>query len=443
MSDERAIEARRIEQRTRAEILEFQSGKLPQTVETVMQSEFWRARFAAAGVDPASIKHPDDLYRAPTIDKNTYFAALTAEPATYGGLLTEDVEAIKRQGAIAYRTTGTSGKQGKFINTHDGFQIFGHQGLEMIKSAGGQPGDAVMITWPLSFWAASWGFHYASRLGPFLVVPAGPPADTTMRINLIKEYRPSVIVLTPSYALTLGQAAQEEGITLSEHGVRGLLMGGESFGELKRAQIEQAWGLPGGTRNFYGISEGGPLFAVECEAQNGLHLFEGDTIHQFWKPGANEPAEPGEIAEHVFTSISQRTMATWFNFRTRDAAHYTDEPCKCGRRTRRMWVRERLDDMVKVKGINIFSSGVEDLLTTVEGVGKEFLLVISEEQGRESLTLQIEVDLDADRAATAARVSKEMLQAWGINFAIECLSPNTLPRTEGKVRRWRDLRSKS
>ena len=443
MSGEEANEARQIERAGREDIAAFQERKLQQTIQVVMQSNFWRDRFSAAGIDPLSIKHPDDLYGAPTVDKHTYFAALTAEPATYGGLLTRELNEITRDGAIAYRTTGTSGKQGKFINTHEGFQIFGNQGLELMKSAGARPGDAVMLTWPLSFWAASWGFYYASRVGPQLIVPAGPPADTAMRIGLIKEYRPSVVVLTPSYALTLGLAARDAGIKLSDYGVRGLLMGGETFGEIKRAKIEEAWGLPGGTRNFYGISEGGPLFAVECEAQDGLHLFEGDTIHQFWRPETNEPAKPGEIAEHVFTSISQRTMATWFNFRTRDAAFYSDEPCKCGRHTRRMWIAERLDDMVKVKGINIFASGVEDLLATVSGVGKEFLLVIGDEDGRESLTLQCEIDIGTNQAEAKALVQKEMQQAWGINFAVECLPPNTLPRTEGKARRWKDLRSKS
>jgi phenylacetate-CoA ligase len=443
MRTTRAAEARQVEQKTRTEITEYQARQLVRTVDTVVKSKFWSERFLAAGVDPSSIRHPDDLYRAPTVDKHTYFAALSSNPASYGGLLTSDLEAILGEGAIAYRTTGTSGKQGKFINTHEGFQVFGDQGLELLKSAGAKPGDAVMLTWPLSFWAASWGFHYATRMGPFLAVPAGPPIDTAMRIALIREYRPSVVVLTPSYALTLGQAARDAGVKLADHGVRGLLMGGETFGELKRAKIEEAWGLPGGTRNFYGISEGGPLFAVECSEQEGLHLFEGDTIHQFWKPETNTPAEPGEIAEHVFTSVSQRTMATWFNFRSRDAARYTDEPCKCGRQTRRMWIAERLDDMVKVKGVNIFASGVEDLLSAVPGVGREFLLVINDGDARESLTLQIEVQAGPHQSATVGRVQKEMQQAWGINFAIECVAPNSLPKTEGKVRRWKDLRSKT
>ena len=435
--------ARKAESGRRADITSFQAAELPKVVQAVLGSAFWAKRFAKYDIDPATIRHPDDLYRAPTVDKSTYFAALQAEPETYGGLLTRPLSDVMRDGAIAYRTTGTSGKQGRFINTHEGYQVFGDQGAELVRRAGGQPGDALMVTWPLSFWAASWGFFHGASVAPYLVVPAGPPADTPMRLALIDEYRPSVIVLTPSYALTLGQAARKAGVTLAERGVRGLLMGGETFGERKRQLIEELWGIPGGTRNFYGISEGGPLFAVECEAQDGMHLFEGDTIHQFWKPDSNEPAAPGEIGEHVFTSLSQRTMATWFNFRTRDAARYSDEPCKCGLHTRRMWIAERLDDMVKVKGINIFASGVEDILTPMAGLAREFLLVVDDAGGRETLTLQVETDPGIDQAATVSAISSAMQRAWGINFNVECVATNTLPRTEGKARRWKDLRSKA
>ncbi|VDO11861.1 unnamed protein product, partial [Brugia timori] len=111
MSKKRAEEARRIEQLTRQDILKHQSSNLPATVAAVLRSPFWRDRFASVHVDPTSIKEPDDLYRAPTVDKHAYFAALSSDPTNYGGLLTEDVDAVAKAGAIAYRTTGTSGKQ--------------------------------------------------------------------------------------------------------------------------------------------------------------------------------------------------------------------------------------------------------------------------------------------------------------------------------------------
>jgi phenylacetate-CoA ligase len=436
------VSARAAESGSREALVAYQAEQLQRTMKLVAASPYWSARFKETGFDPASITHPDELYAAPTLDKHQYAAALADSPQTYGGLMTMPIQTVNEAGSIIYRTTGTSGKQGNFLNTMEGFDVFSLQGHEMIKEAGGKPGDAILISWPLFFWAASWGFYHGCRMGPYLAVPGGAPADTRMRLDLIRQYRPSIIVATPNYAVTLGREARANDMVLSDFGVRGLLMGGETFGESKRKLIEELWGIPGGTRNFYGITEGGPLFAGECEYQDGLHLFEGDTIHQFWKPGTNGPAAPGEQAEHVFTSISQTAMATWFNFRTRDGATYTDEPCKCGRSTRRMWISERLDDMVKVKGINVFASGVEDLLAPMEGVGGEFKLVIDSVDSRDVLTLQVEVDPDRDTAAVNAGIRDAMTTAWGINFDVECLAPETLARTEGKARRWRDNRPK-
>lgn len=434
--------ARDIESASREELARYQAKQLRELVPKLRDAPYWRERFERERFDPVSLRDPTDLFGAPTLDKHEYFAALTRSPGDFGGLLLSPLDDVRREGLITYRTTGTSGKQGRFINTTQGFQVFAEQGFELMKRAGAEIGDAIMLTWPLSFWAASWGFHQGAPSGRFLVVPAGPPADSEMRVELIKEYRPSVVVLTPSYAVTLGQVARAKKLTLSEHGVRGLLIGGETFGPAKRGLIEELWGLPGGARNFYGISEGGPLFAGECEAQDGMHLFEGDTIHQFWKPHQNAPADAGDIAEHVITSISQRTMATWFNFRTKDGARFSDEPCRCGRRTRRMWIVERLDDMVKVKGVNIFASGVEDLLQGIDGVGREFKLVLDTVASRETLTLQVEIDPSLDARGVIEEIKKSMTTAWGIHFDVTNLALGTLPRTEGKARRWLDRRPK-
>jgi phenylacetate-CoA ligase len=250
------------------------------------------------------------------------------------------------------------------------------------------------------------------------------------------------VVLTPSYALTLGRQAEAEGVDLRALGVKGLLLGGEVFPETRRRKIEDLWGVPGGTRNFYGISEGGPLFALECSAQNGLHLFEEDQVHQFWQPDRNEPVRAGELGEHVFTALKQRVMATWLNFRTRDAAVFSDEPCDCGRTTRRMWVKERLDDMVKVKAVNIFASGVEEILHGVDHVGEEFRLVVDRIDEHDKVTLQIEVVAPGDREAIVRDVSRQMHAALGITLEIDPLDPGTLPKTELKARRWLDRRPK-
>ena len=429
-------------QATRQEIERRQAEFLPEAVATAARCGYWAARFEQEGVDVGSVRRPEDLYGMPTLDKRAYMAALEADAEGYGGLLCRDLEQTRRSGAIVYHSTGTTGKHARFINSHEGFQVFGAQGARLLAEAGAEPGDFVMITFPLSFWAAGWGFYYGSRTLPATLIPAGAPADGLMRLQLIREYRPSVIVLTPSYALTLGRQAEAEGFDLRSAGVRGLLLGGEVFPETRRRKIEELWNVPGGTRNFYGISEGGPLFAMECSAQDGLHLFEEDQVHQFWKPDRNEPVEEGELGEHVFTALKQRVMATWFNFRSRDAAMYTNEPCACGRSTRRMWVKERLDDMVKIKAVNIFASGVEEILHGVGSVGEEFRLVVDRLDERDIVTLQIEVIPPADPEQIKKEVARRIHAALGITFEIDSLAPGTLPKTELKARRWLDRRPK-
>lgn len=427
----------------RSELEERQAPLLREQVSFVAaHSPYWAKRFADAGIDPESIRTVDDLYRCPTLTKRDYIAALDADRQNYGGLLTGDVREIATAGASIYRTTGTSGMQGSFINTDEGLGIYGRQGLELIRQAGGGPGDTIMLAFPLSFWAAGWGLYLGAKQGHVTVVPAGAPMDTAQRIDILKDYRPEIVAMTPSYAVTFGMALREAGVDPADYGVRGLLLGGETFSESKRSRIEQLWSTPGGSRAFFGISEGGPLFAVECSAQDGLHLFEEDTVHQFWKVGGTEPAEPGELSEHVFTSLGQRTMATWLNFRTRDGANYTDEPCRCGLLSRRMWVRERLDDMVKVRGVNIFASGVEQVLSSVEGISTEFRLVVERIDEHDRITVQVEALDDADHAQVSLAVAKSLHRAIGTRLDVEVREPNSLPKTELKARRWLDLRPK-
>jgi phenylacetate-CoA ligase len=144
----------------------------------------------------------------------------------------------------------------------------------------------------------------------------------------------------------------------------------------------------------------------------------------------------------VFTALKQRVMATWVNFRSRDAAVYSDEPCSCGRATRRMWVKERLDDMVKVKGMNIFASGVEEILHGVEHVGEEFRLVVDRVHDRDTVALQVEVLPPGQRETIVREVARRIHAALGISFDVDPLDAGTLPKTELKARRWLDRRPK-
>ncbi|GAA1853160.1 phenylacetate--CoA ligase [Pseudonocardia ailaonensis] len=421
----------------------WQAERLRDTVAHVVgNSPYWARRFADAGIDPSSVTTPADLYRCPTLTKRDYIDVLAESPGDYGGLLCEPLADVMANGANFYRTTGTSGLQGRFVNTDEGSAVYGAQGAELLRSAGAVAGDTALLAFPLGLWAAGWGLYYGAKQAKIVVVAAGSPTDTAGRVQLLQDYRPAVVAVTPSYALTLGGALVEAHVDPTTLGVKGLLLGGETFSRSRRDRIEELWGVPGGTRNFFGISEGGPLFAVECAAQDGLHLFERDTIHQFWKPDSTEPAAPGELAEHVFTSIAHRTMATWFNFRTRDGAVYSDEPCPCGNPSRRMWIKERLDDMVKIRGINIFASAVEQILSGVPGASLQFRLVVERENEHDTVTVEVEMDPAADSAGLEAAAAAALRTAIGTRLDVRAVAPGTLPTTELKARRWLDKRPK-
>ena len=189
------------------------------------------------------------------------------------------------------------------------------------------------------------------------------------------------------------------------------------------------------------------MFAgIECSEQDGMHLFEDHAIHQFWDPDSDEArfVEPGELGEYTFTQLDQRTLATWFNFRTRDSATYADEPCPCGRPGRRMWIHDRLDDMRKIRGLNIFASGVEALIREIPTLAEEFQLVITDDElGRVTLTVQAEARQGLDPAsleAEARQLQEKLQSSFGLRMEIDIQEYGALPRWEMKARRWQDER---
>jgi phenylacetate-CoA ligase len=177
-----------------------------------------------------------------------------------------------------------------------------------------------------------------------------------------------------------------------------------------------------------------------------MHLFEDRAVHQYWDPDSDEVrlVEPGELGEYTFTNLDQRILATWFNFRTRDSATYTDEPCVCGRPGRRMWIHDRLDDMRKIRGINVFASGVEALVREIPRLGEEFQLVVTEDQfKRVILTVRAEAlggNDPADLQAEARALQEKLRTAFGMRMEVELTRAGELPRWELKARRWVDLR---
>ncbi len=435
-----------IETASREEIRAYQERKLRPLVDWLYERcGFWRNAFDERGVKADEVRTLEHLAALPYVTKAAYAASMDARPP-YGDFLCYPLEEVQRAGAIVYRTTGTTGKQRWFINTHEGFAHFGEQGVRNMWLAGVRPGNFVMAIFPMSLWAAGWGYYYGCREAGITFLPGGPPYDTRMRLDIIVDYRPAALILTPSYALTMARAAEEYGIDLRKSGVRSLIMGGEPFPASRRRKIEDVWGIPGGTRDFSGITEGGPIYmGAECEAQSGMHLHEDFAVFEVVKIGGTEPVGPDELGELVFTSLDQRVMGTSFHYRTGDVVRYTDEPCACGRTMRRIrGIEGRVDDMVKVRGINIFASAIEELIRKVPELSDDFMLILERYNDSDQVTVEVEptANLPASRHDGVRLALEETLRrVLTIRVPVRLATPGSLPRFELKAKRWVDRRS--
>ena len=436
-----------IETASRAELRAYQEAKLGPLVDWVYERcPYWRKRFDERGLKPSNVRSLEDLASLPYVTKAIYAESMDANPP-YGEFLCSPAEEVRRKGAIVYRTTGTTGKAREFINSHDGFSHFGEQGVRNLWMAGVRPGDFVMGTFPMSLWGAGWGYYYGCRDSGITFIAGGPPYDTRARLEIIFDYHPAAIMLTPSYALTLARGAEEARLDLRKSGVRALIMGGEPFPESRRKKIEGQWGITGGARDFSGITEGGPIYmGVECEAQDGMHFHEDFAVFEVVKIGGTDPAPPGELGEMVFTSLDQRVMGISFHYRTGDVVRYTEEPCKCGRTSRRFKIEGRVDDMVKVRGINIFPSAVEDLIRKIPELSGDFMLVLERPDDSDQVTVHVEPvpELPNQRHEEARATLEERLRrTLTIRVPVSLASPGSLPRFELKAKRWIDRRPKA
>lgn len=440
--------AGRIETASREELRSYQEQKLRPLVDWLYRRcRYWTNKFDEVGAKPGDIKTLEDLASLPYVTKRSYADNMDGNPP-YGDFLCYSEEEIHRNGAIVFRTTGTTGKQRWFINTHEGFQHFGDQGLRNLWSAGVRPGDKVMMTLPLSLWSAGWGFYYGCRKANITFLAGGPPYDSRSRLDIIVDYRPTAVVLTPSYALALADSANEHGVDLARCGVKSLLIAGEPFPQSRREKIEDAWGLTLGAIEFAGITEGGPLYmACECSNRAGMHLHEDAAIFEVVEVGGSRPVGPGEMGELVFTALDQRVMGTSFHYRTGDLVTVTGEVCTCGRTFRRInGIQGRADDMIKVRGVNIFPSAIEDLIRRVPGLSDDFMLVIERVNNADLVTIEVEpvADvIDESMAVLSTSLEEHVRRILSIRLPVRLAPRNSLPRFELKANRWRDLRPKT
>jgi phenylacetate-CoA ligase len=434
----------RLEGASRDEVRRWQSSRTADQVRWVAKSRYWSSAFKKKGISLGSLRTARDLGRLPFLTKSGYKSELSRSPP-YGGFLCQPQREIERQGAQIFRTTGTTGKQTSIIKSRTDLEAFAICGARNLSIAGVRAGDYVLMTFPYTLWTAAWGFYEgAPRIGA-TIIPAGAPLPTEMRISLLQEFRPRAIVATPSYALALAEAVRTSGRDPTKMGVGLILVGGEPISTARRRRIEESWGAPRGVRNFSGISEvAGVYLGAECPAQAGMHIYEDFLRADVLTPGKDEEASADQGGELVVTSLVDTALALNFRFRTGDFVHYTDAPCSCGRTSRRILsIESRLDDMRKIRGVNIWASAIEEHLHAVRGVGDEFALIIERKGELDEVTVRVEADPETAAAryrALAAGLEKHLRAELGVRLPVEILPPSSLPRHELKAQRWIDRR---
>ncbi|MFI8304569.1 phenylacetate--CoA ligase PaaK [Streptomyces sp. NPDC085927] len=390
---------------------------------------FYRASFDAAGVHPDDCRSLADLSRFPFTTK-----ADLRENYPYG-MFAVPRDRIRR----LHASSGTTGRPTVVGYTEGDLSMWADMVARSIRAAGGRPGDTVHVAYGYGLFTGGLGAHYgAERLGCTVIPASG--GMTARQVQLIQDLKPAVIMVTPSYMLTLLDEFERQGVDPRGTSLRVGIFGAEPWTERMRQEIEERFAID--AVDIYGLSEViGPGVAQECvETKDGLHIWEDHFLPEVVDPLTGEVLPEGERGELVFTSLTKEAMPV-VRYRTRDLTRLLPGTARTFRRMEK--VTGRSDDMVILRGVNLFPTQIEEIVLRTPGVAPHFQLRLTREGRMDSLTVRAEARPDADaatRAAAARSVEAAVKDGIGVSVGVEIVDPETLERSVGKIRRIVDLR---
>jgi len=399
-------------------------------------SPFYARAFAAAGVTPDDLKSLDDLRRFPftikTDLRDTYPFGMFAVPRTE----------LRR----LHASSGTTGKPTVVGYTAGDIDRWADLMARSMAAAGARPGDVVHNAYGYGLFTGGLGAHYgAERLGCTVVPISG--GGTERQVMLLRDFAPRVLCATPSYALNIAEVATKMGVDPATLPLERGIFGAEPWSEEMRAELDRQFGIK--AVDIYGLSEiMGPGVACECDhARDGLHGWEDHFLFEIIDPESGEPLAMGETGELVITTLTKEALPM-VRYRTRDITRLSDEPCGCGRthlRIKRITGRD--DDMMIIRGVNVYPSQVEAALVGAPGLAPHYQIVLVREGVLDSMALEVEVlagaaETEADRARIAAEVRHRIKGLIGVTCTVRALAPGCVPRSEGKAVRVKDMRGK-
>jgi phenylacetate-CoA ligase len=396
---------------------------------------FYKKAFDEKGVKPDDIKSLEDLHKLPFTMKqdlrDNYPFGMFATPM-------ENVVRI-------HASSGTTGKPTVVGYTRRDINTWSELMARTLAAAGTHKGDIVHNAYGYGLFTGGLGFHYgAERLGASVIPVSG--GNTKRQILLMKDFGPTVLTCTPSYSLHLADVAAEEGVDFRSLDFRIGVFGAEPWTENIRKEIENRLGID--AMDIYGLSEIiGPGVSVECiEAKNGLHVFEDHFIPEIIDPVTAEPLPYGEAGELVFTTLTKEAFPL-IRYRTRDLSVLHHEPCKCGRNLVRMGrITGRSDDMLIIRGVNVFPSQIETVLMARKDVAPHYVLIVDRKEHMDTLGVHVEIDekVFSDAVKNLQNmekdIEKDIKDLLGVSCKVRLVEPKTIQRSQGKAQRVIDKR---
>lgn len=418
------------------EIERVQLVRLRNTLEQAMKSPFYAKRLGGLGISAGSVASLQSLRDIPLTTKADLRAAYPY------GLLCVSKDDIVR----LHASSGTTGAAVAICHTQDDLNTWADLMARCMHMVGIRRADVFQNIAGYGLFTGGLGIHAgAERLG-CLTVPAGA-GNTRRQIKLIRDLGVTALHIIPSYALYLGQTLKSVGIDPRELPPRIALIGAEPHTEESRQRIEYLLGVK--AYNSYGLSEmNGPGVAFECLAQNGMHVWEDAYIPEILNPQTLEPVPDGEIGELVMTTLSRRGMPI-LRYRTSDLTRFIPGRCVCGRKHRRIdRILGRADDMLIIKGCNVYPMQIEQILLSFPEVGQNYLIVLDTEDGMDQMVVQVEIReehfVEDVRALTGLqkRIARRLRDEILMTPRVELVQANSLPQSEGKAVRVQDRRNK-
>ena len=414
----------------------LQLKRLMATAERVYATvPFYKKKFDECGFKPSDIKSLKDLQRLPFTTK------LDLRDHYPFGLFAVPMEQVVR----IHASSGTTGKQTVVGYTRRDINTWAELMARSLAASGAHKNDIIHNAYGYGLFTGGLGVHYgAEKLGASVIPISG--GNSKRQIIIMQDFGSTVLTCTPSYALFLAETADEMGVDIKKLKLRVGVFGAEPWSEKMRDEIERKLNIQ--AIDIYGLSEViGPGVSIECiEAKKGLHIFEDHFIPEIIDPQTGKVLPYGEKGELVFTTITKEAFPL-LRYRTRDISVLYPQPCKCGRTHLRMErVSGRSDDMLIIRGVNVFPSQIESVLMTIKGVEPHYLLIVDRQANLDTLEVHVEVnesvfsDEVKDLQTLGRSIEKEIKDLLGVNAGVKLVEPKTIQRSEGKAQRVIDKR---